>query len=678
MSAVVLVSPAVHRRRLVDLDTQPDALARPGRLRLDPSVPVDPGADADLAVPLAAARYLLTQSVPAVQLVAGRVSPTEPDWRRPARYRDVPQRWLALLQRARIERGAVPRWLQVLLVGQLVRYLEADAALYTTTATLPDELTAEFHDALAALLACVDDDVVAGFPADDEIRLALLLGVPGRAGHLAPRTRTDTGRQLTRISYLFAGPAPAERYTRAGEPLSPQFGKTRSIAFYGRALLHERIAWLPAGADVHLDRAAEVGLAPAPRERRWARYRRVSAENTGVARRIGADLIVRARARDRAAAAEYRDAWLLMDRDTAAGDNAEHLYRYLRAQHPEINAWFVLGRDSPDWSRLSADGFRLLDYGSPAHLVALLHCVHLVSSQIDSYVVKPFRKHLLGPGRWRYTFLQHGVTKDDLSRWVNGKPIDLFITATPDEHEAIVADGSPYVLTELETRLTGFPRHDRLLRLAERGRRDMLLVVPTWRRELLGAQGVGNRRDLLEQFWSSVYAVAWLELLQAPELAQLCARAGWQLCFVPHPNMQDYLGSVTLPAHVTARRFSEIDIQELLAASAAVVTDYSSLAFEAAYVRRPVVYYQFDRGDFFAGGHVYRQGRWSYERQGFGPVAETTTTVISALGTIADTGPDGEYLARMERTFPLRDGRCCERTTAAIRAITGSTQAAHS
>ena len=45
---------------------------------------------------------------------------------------------------------------------------------------------------------------------------------------------------------------------------------------------------------------------------------------------------------------------------------------------------------------------------------------------------------LLGTPRWRFTFLQHGVTQNDLSRWINDKPIDLVLTATPDEQDGFV------------------------------------------------------------------------------------------------------------------------------------------------------------------------------------------------------------------------------------------------
>jgi hypothetical protein len=336
-----------------------------------------------------------------------------------------------------------------------------------------------------------------------------------------------------------------------------------------------------------------------------------------------------------------------------------------------VNAWFVLSRSSSDWNRLARDGFRLIPYGSREYYLALLNCVQLISSQVDHYVSEPFSGRKLGTPKWRFTFLQHGVTKDDLSRWVNRKPIDLFLTVTPDEQELIVGDRNEYAMTTLESVMTGFPRHDRLLRLAQEqpvSEQRSLLVMPTWRRALLGETTAGgNDRELRADFWTSEYALAWRAFLESDRLREVCERAGWRLTFVPHPNMQDYLDTSPLPSHITVHRFRDIDVQAVLASGAALVTDYSSLAFEMAYLKRPVVYYQFDSATFFSGAHAYRKGSWSYEDNGFGPVTQTADGAIDALAMLADRGaPEPEYAARIEKTFPLRDGRCTERAYQAI------------
>ena len=90
-----------------------------------------------------------------------------------------------------------------------------------------------------------------------------------------------------------------------------------------------------------------------------------------------------------------------------------------------------------------------------------------------------------------------------------------------------------------------------------------------------------------------------------------------------------------------------------------MVTDYSSLGFEMAYLERPVVYFQFDQDTFFNGAHAYRQGTWRYERDGFGPV-----TLDADNGGGRDrgdhrartVGTEPVYAERMLTTFPSGTG----------------------
>jgi len=91
------------------------------------------------------------------------------------------------------------------------------------------------------------------------------------------------------------------------------------------------------------------------------------------------------------------------------------------------------------------------------------------------------------------------------------------------------------------------------------------------------------------------------------------------------------------------------------------VTDYSSVAFECAYLDRPIVYFQFDRDEFFAGNHTYTRGYFDYREHGFGPVAETEDQVLDAIQQALEGREDPIYAQRRESFFAFRDGRCCER-----------------
>lgn len=676
-AVLVVAAPAATRRRTIDLEREPAALGlnravlafRRSRL-LRYGLTIDSSLGLDVSGPLLAAEYLLREPGKVVLLRTADAHAVPDDWLAERRYTVVPHRYAAML--AEVQGGA-PSWLQYLVIDQLAAYLCEDGQVFARTGGVPAEVTDRFHAGLEAVLEHVEDATILGYRGAGltaQMRFALLYGAQRRTARTRPTSRRDPARGLTRFSYLYAGERPDELVTVDGLAVRVEHEKVRTIDVLGRrALVRERILWAPERAELRVEGEAIPHAITSSAPGRLLRYRRIARENSKIASRVAGDLVIRARARRPESRKRFRDAWLLMDRDTAADDNAEHLYRHLRDTDPAVNAWFVLARDSADWERLERDGFRLLAFGSAEHFVALLHCVHLVSSQADDYVVKPFLKHALGPGRWRFTFLQHGVIFHDLSRWLNRKHIDLFVTSTPEEHRSITADGTPYVQTTLEARLIGLARHDRLLQVAERAERNRLLVMPTWRRELLGAQEAGNRRKPRNDFWDSDYARAWRGLLESDRLRSLCERQGWQLTFLPHPNMSDYLTGSPLAAYVDVLRFDAVNVQEVLAGGAAYVTDYSSLAMEAGYLARPIVYFQFDR-DAFYRGRMYQLGEWSYERQGFGPVAESVTEAVDALEQIArDGGPAAEYAARMQRAFPFRDGRCCERTVTAIRAI---------
>jgi hypothetical protein len=680
-----------QRKRIVNLDREPgdlhlDAatlLFRAATLR-EHGLRPDPDLDPDLSALLLAARYLLVAGPPTVAVGGRNARPgTETDRRSASRYSLAPQRFADLLASAQARSGSTPRWLQNLWLGKLFALLRDDARLTGPSASLDAAAVAAFHSALAAARQHIDDAAISGYTdAPDEARAAVLLGaMPPSASapraHTRPVQRRDPGRRLSRTSYYFTGDAPTEIVTAGGAPLRPEHHKLRSVEVVGRPLLTQRILWVPMGAKVDVDGRDESVLPGGRTEGRLARYRRVISENEHVGRTLARDLRIRLRSRSAGARARYRSAWLLMDRDTAAQDNAEHLYRHLRSNAPDVNAWFVLARESPDWERLERSGFRLLEYGSDEFFVALLNCDDLISSQVDDYVIKPLRKHALGSGRWRFTFLQHGVLWHDLSHWLNKKRIDCFVTSTPVEQAAIVGDGTNYVFTDLEVRMTGLPRHDRLWQLAQRAEPRHLLVMPTWRLWLLGEPTLGNERSLRAGFWDSDYARAWRALLESDELRALCEQQGWQLDFVPHPNMAAMADQTRLPGHVVARRFDQVDVQRLIADAAALVTDYSSLANDAAYAGRPVVYYQFDRAEFFGGADFRRLGDWNYERDGFGPVTGTADATVAALERIAAAGgAEPPYADRIRDAFPLRDGRCCERVVEAIRALAPAPESA--
>lgn len=362
----------------------------------------------------------------------------------------------------------------------------------------------------------------------------------------------------------------------------------------------------------------------------------------------------------------YAGCWLLMDRDNQADDNAEHLYRYIAKNRPDILIFFVLLRDSHDWDRLEKEGFKLLAFGSKEHEYALESCDKIISSHAAQFVTDYFKdKRML----WKkFVFLQHGIIHNDQSALFkpDWKKFDLFLTSGINEYVSITEENSSYKFTEKEVLLTGLPRHDALLRKNIK-EENLILVMPTWRPGLLGKVLSGTQRELINNFQDSEYARAWSALLSSNELYELMKQEKYKIVFFPHANMQPYIRDFNLPEYINIESHHSCNIQSLFKRAKIMITDYSSVAFEMAYLRKPVCYYQFDEEDFFTKGH-YNKGYFDYRQSGFGPVFNTMDGLLSFLhDTIRGIYSNAElYKKRAIDFFPYRDGKCCERVLEAI------------
>jgi glycosyltransferase involved in cell wall biosynthesis len=697
--------------RVVDLDREPSTFGgsssvsffrldriRAAGLRFDPRVRPN-FEDGHFAV-----RYVLELAEPRIGVVpsarylyrrrADGTSSVQRSHGDPGRYTAVFEHgYLDVIARGKARHARLPAWLQQVLVYELTWYLMEDERL-TATATLADDIVPVFHAHLAAVLRELDPDVVADHrvrrlkPRWRDIFIHAGRPEPWRSPTAAV-TRVDEAMRLERVTYRFTGPPPAETLSIRGQAIEPAWAKSQAHVYYGRPLIHTRILWLPAGAALTLTLDGEPVRIRPPRavgrahadgdEDATGAAGSVRSGTTAVTRLSGAVTRLRRaavlrRARSGAVRERYRDAWVLADRANEADDNGERLFEHLRANRPDINAWFAISGDAPDHARLrSLYGERVVARGTEAFTQLMLNAAWLLSSHADRVVSRPDELDwLIDQPTWKFGFLQHGVIKDDLSIWLNGKQVDLFVVSTAPELESIVGDDTTYGYTGKETRLTGLPRFDRLLRKAhevEPQDRSLVLVAPTWRSWLTSSIDPETfQREIDSGLAESRYWLEWAAILRSPRVADAAAAAGLTVAFMPHPIMQPMLDALDLPAHVRPLTFAGEDVQGVYARTALLVTDYSSVAFNAAYVDAPVVYFQFDREVVLAGQHIGRAGYFDYERDGFGPVVTTAERAIDAIVAQLEHGPrpTASFQARIDRTFPRRDGHACERVVAAV------------
>ncbi len=103
--------------------------------------------------------------------------------------------------------------------------------------------------------------------------------------------------------------------------------------------------------------------------------------------------------------------------------------------------------------------------------------------------------------------------------------------------------------------------------------------------------------------------------------------------------------------------------------SACMITDYSSIAMDFAYMNKPLVYYQFDEKQFRS--EHFEEGYFQYERDGFGPVVRTKEELLKYLEQMLKQPQSvlESYQKNIEAFFPSRDTNNCERIFEAVKEV---------
>lgn len=322
--------------------------------------------------------------------------------------------------------------------------------------------------------------------------------------------------------------------------------------------------------------------------------------------------------------------WIISDRVNAASDNGEALFRYISSLEDAkgVRVYYAIKKSSSDYTRMQQYG-KVLDRDSLRYKLMFLLADKIVSSHADDFVINAFTYRIndfIDICNFDFVFLQHGITKDDISQWLNryNKNIKLFVAAAKPEYESLL--GQNYGYSPDEVKLTGFPRFD----LLDNQPKAKLVIAPTWRHGIvIETDQKTGLRAYNPRFVESDYYKFYQRLISDERLVGALRDHDMTAEFYPHPNLAPQLKDfkpgervrmVDIPYDYTAA-FSE---------GAIMLTDFSSVAFDFAYLRKPVAYAQFDRDTFFQG-HLYDQGYFSYEDDGFGPVLYNYEDTISAL-----------------------------------------------
>ena len=357
----------------------------------------------------------------------------------------------------------------------------------------------------------------------------------------------------------------------------------------------------------------------------------------------------------------YKDTWGICERNNEARDNGYHFFKYMVCEHPEQRCVYVIDKRSKDYYKVKDLG-KIVQFGSVKHWILYFSCKYLISSHgfmPNGYLcVLIERAGLFCPD---HVFLQHGITKDKAEFLLaKNRRAKYFIAGAAPEYDFMKKEfGYP----DGTMQYTGFARFDSLHDFEVK--KNRILVMPTWRKWLRFRSETHS--DVQMDFALSEYTSCWRDLLQSEALERMIDKYALNIIFYPQPNMKGILKSEILVSPKIRVANTEENLQDLMKSSEMLITDYSSVFFDMVYMKKPVIFYQFDEEKYRK--YHYQQGWFDYHATAFGKSCKEKGEVLYILDQLIREHYQvtTDYLCEHSETFQLYDENNCKRIFEVLR-----------
>lgn len=335
--------------------------------------------------------------------------------------------------------------------------------------------------------------------------------------------------------------------------------------------------------------------------------------------------------------------WLFSDRPNFADDNGTYLFEYASKQKDDIKKYFVIDKNSKDYNKMKKISKNILNYGSLKHKILYLFSEKTISAFANEDYYDPFfgdniKLYEGFINRQKY-FLQHGVTIGNYANALNKarQNFSLILTSAYLEYESFFNE--KYNYDENRIQLLGLPRHDHLKKEVTK---KQIIFMPTWRISLNNDEN---------SFKNSEYYKVLHSFLNNERLHKILEEKGYELVFRPHPELFKFIDLMEIDKKVRV----SVDVNketyhDLFNESALMITDYSSVFFDFAYLKKPIIYYQFDE-------YHYDKGYFDFETMGFGEIVSEEEKLINKIKEYLDNNckMEEKYIERVKKFFKYND-----------------------
>lgn len=346
--------------------------------------------------------------------------------------------------------------------------------------------------------------------------------------------------------------------------------------------------------------------------------------------------------------------WIVSDRAENAGDNGEVFFKYLTTHTPQgVRPMFAISEKAGCRARLQSEGETVF-FEDKMYPYYFLLADKIISSSANEFTINPFggdARYVRDLFRFKFYYLQHGVACADLSMWLNkyNKDIKMICAAGEREQNAFLTE--PYYYGKKQIALTGQARFDELTDHKEK----LILILPTWRKAIKQSYDKNTTSVYFDGFKDTEYFKYYNSLINDERLLAAMRAKGYKGLFCMHPiHMKQTVDFQQNDVFTVNEGY--VNYNDVFDRAAMMITDYSSVLFDFAYLRKRILYTQFDKEAFFEA-QTYDEGYFDYERDGFGPVCTTYDDTVQAIidAVNEDCAVQDAYRARMDDFFAFSD-----------------------
>ena len=357
-----------------------------------------------------------------------------------------------------------------------------------------------------------------------------------------------------------------------------------------------------------------------------------------------------------------RTIWIFVDKIYKGGDNGEYLYRYSLQQKDNIKKYYVLQEKCLDAQRFKKEKIKFIKYGSIHQRLLFLNSDIAFLTHNNAVSSFSFGKEEEEYFRDLYNYksicIQHGLTVQYMPHLTNrlNDNLKLYFLASDVEKDNVLEEEYMYANNQEVIKVTGSPRYDGLKDKNNR----IILITPSWRNYLaIPSNQKGEKRGYNNNFKESDYFKIYNKLINDKRLIDKAKEKNYKIVYLLHPVTSSQIDDYDKNDYVELVAATDnLNYEKILTESSLMITDYSGVQFDFAYMYKPIVYFHPKELP-----PSYEEGAYKYETMALGEIVDNSEKLIDTICEYMDNECKikEKYKNRIDKFFKYHDYHNCER-----------------